>query len=623
MHNLEAREIFILDVEDVQVYDGENPSSVVLKIKRRTFDIGSYCFAERDIKAGSRSQFKRVVKNTYSEVRARCVSALISYSLQLRHFRGLSPDTVAGRWVYIKAFLDWCDSQSRFADLTITSERRGCVKEYCSYLNLQCRLDDNATNKYAIAQRTIIEIVSIAFSDECVGHGIFTLKTSNAYGIPVETPGDEEQAKSYAMCKAVYTGFSKFFSNFESYPFRWELPPYLGGKVWVFPCITKFRSPFSNITDSFVRTVLAIDFDNGCIRSLEALEGLYSNKSTARTCRDLLLGQIVKANNDPRAFHRIVLANHAMHAFAAMFQSKTTMNYKQLCELSWGNSYTLEKSDPHFKVIKWRAGGVEKFFRVSTDFIAEFKCFLEFREKLLNGAECSYLFFTVHQGDKFCELDLGTFHRMEKFMLRVDQNFRLVRTRQWRAAKSNSHLKNFNINVASNALQSDRQTIFGHYSQGSEVDQRKQFSEFFKRLLIVVARLAKKFTQIGVAMCQKPGVPQPESNAPVTPDCKGDFGCLFCGNFRVYVDEKSVRKLLSCRYFIERISYVNPTDLSQDIWYKPVIERLDGIIEHIRGVSSETAEMVSKIEKSVNEEHQLDPYWEGRIEVLIQVGVLV
>ena len=622
MPNLEAREIFILDVEGVQVYDGDNPSSVVLKVRRRTFDIGSYCYAERDIKAGSRSQFKKVVKNTYSENRAKCVSALIIYCLQLRHCRGLSLDTVVGRWVYIKAFLDWCDTQSRFADLTITSERRECVREYCSYLNLQCRLDDNATNKYATAHRSVIEIVSIAFNDEYVGHGISTLKGSNAYETPVEIPGDDEQAKSYAMCKAVYTGFSKFFSNCESYPFRWELPPYLGGGVWVFPCLMKFRSPFSNIADNLGRAVLAIDFDNGCIRSLEESEGLYNNRYTARTCRNLLLRQIVKANNDPRDFYRIVLANHAMHAFAAMFQSKTAMNLKQLCELPWGESYTLEKSDPHFKVIKWRAGGVEKFFRVSTEFIAEFKCFLEFRERLLNGAECSYLFFSMHQGKKICALDSGTFHRLEKFMVRVDQNFRLVRTRQWRVAKSNAHISNFNINIASIALQSDRHTIEGHYSQGSEVDQRKQFSEFFKRLLVVVARLAKKFTQIGVAMCQKPGVPQPESNAPVTPDCRGDFGCLFCGNFRVHVGEKSVRKLLSCRYFIERVSYVNPTDLSQDNWYKPVIDRLDGIIEHIRGVSSETSEMVSKIEKSVNEDHQLDPYWEGRIEVLIQVGVL-
>jgi len=161
-----------------------------------------------------------------------------------------------------------------------------------------------------------------------------------------------------------------------------------------------------------------------------------------------------------------------------------------------------------------------------------------------------------------------------------------------------------------------------HYSQGRESDQKKQFSEFFRRLVVVVGKLSERFTQIGSAMCQSVGNPEAEENAPITPDCKGDFGCFFCRFFKVHANEEGVRKLLSCRYFVERVSYINPSEMAQSSWYQPVLDRIDEIIDYIESLSPELYLMVADIERSINEEHQLDSYWEGKIELLIQVGVL-
>ncbi|MCQ4235316.1 hypothetical protein NAV31_16600 [Pseudomonas stutzeri] len=618
----EAREVSFIDVDKVEFYDGKRPSEVVLRAERFTFDIGSYCFAERDDRAGSRSQIKRVERNSYCEVRAKCIPFFINYFIQLRNYRGLSLSTIRGAWAQLKIFLDWCDRDPRFLDLTVVQERRDCVKEFCLFMGLQYRLDDIAKNKYATAQRSIIEIVSVAFDDEYVGHGVPRLKHNNLFGTPTEVPEDDVQARSYAMCRAAYVGFSNLFVGFERYPYSWKLPDYLGGALWVFPCMIKFRSPFSNASDGMTRPALTVDFEKGSVRSLDDAEIVYNNRETARTCRNLMLKQIREANSDPRSIYRITLANHAMIAFAAMFQAKTSMNFKQVCELPWGDSYKIEKSDPHFKVIKWRAGGVLKTFRASTEFVAEFELFLEFRSRLLNGVECSLLFFTVPYDKKVCALDSCVLVRLEKFLLRVDKDFRLVRTREWRAAKSDSHIAKFNTGIASITLQSEPETIEVHYSQGRESDQKKQFSEFFRRLVVVVGKLSERFTQIGVAMCQSVGNPEAEENAPIAPDCKGDFGCFFCKFFKVHANEEGVRKLLSCRYFVERVSYINPSEIAQSSWYQPVIDRIDEIIDYIESLSPDLSLMVADIERSINEEHQLDSYWEGKIELLIQVGVL-
>lgn len=620
--NYREREILFLDVEAQSSYQGDRPEDVVLMIGDQAFDIGAYCYANRDAKAGSRSRIKKVVSSSFCEVRAKCIACFITYFLEMRHYRGLSLATIRGSCSQLKVFLDWCDLRSSFPDLTQPVERKGCVKEFCAHLSLQFRLNDNATNKYATSQRFIIEAVSLAFGDEYVGHGINVLRHNNLFAVPTEVPEDDVQARSYAMCQAVYVGFSELFLNFLNYPYSWKLPAYLGGNLWVFPCLIKFRSPFSNVTDELDRPARAVDFERGCVRSLDEAEVNYNNRYTARSCRNLMLKQISDANSDPRNAYRIILANHAMAAFAAMFQAKTAMNFKQLRELSWGDSYEVVKSDPHFKVVKWRAGGVIQKFRASTQFVAEFEVFLKFRERLLNGVDSDLLFFVFTAGKRVSALDSGSLTRLERFIRRVDKDFRLVKTREWRAAKADAHLTGFNINITSIALQSEPGTIEGHYSQGREIDQKRQFSEFYRRLVVVVGKLSERYTQIGVAMCQNIGHPESEGDAPIAPDCNGDFGCFFCRFFKVHADKEGVRKLLSCRYFVERISYVNPSSMAQDSWYQPIIDRIDEIIAYIKGLSAELSLMVAEVDRSVNEDHQLDSYWESKVEVLTQVGVL-
>lgn len=619
MDTLEVRPVSIINIDEFKTYDGLSPGTVILKANKRTFDIGAYCYAKRDKKAGTRSQVKKVVINTYCEKRARLVSIFIQLFLTLRHYRGNSLEAVVSKWPALKAFLDWCEFD--FPDVDLYEGRRLLVKEYCEYLGLQYRLDENATNKYAAGQKSIIEAFSIAFDDEYIAHGIPLLKHSTAFEIPTEIPDDEVQEKSYSMCNAFYKGLSEFFVRFDKYPFKWTLPDYLGGELWMFPCIVKFQSPFNAVTDKFIRSAQSIDFEKGVVRSLDEAASLYNNRETARTCRNLMQKSIREANADPRHHRRIELANHAMTAFMTMFQAKTGMSLKQVTVLPWAGSYDKEKAEPKFRVLKWRAGGKFQTFRVSSDFIKFFEEFLVFRAVLLDGRSSQYLFFRLQKNGEVCQFDSQVLQRLEKLLRCIDNEFRLVRTREWRAAKSNVSISNFNVIIASDALQNEPKTIIDHYAQGSETEQKRQFKLFFERLIQRVVFFSTSLTETGAALCEDQGNPDPELPSPIMPDCKEDFGCFYCSHFKVHASESGVRKLLSCRYFVERMSYINPSDSSQSEWYQPIIDRIDEIVDYIKTLSESLSVLVEEVERSVYEENNFDYYWECKIEAMTQIGV--
>lgn len=622
MNELSARETVLIDLAKQKSWPIGSPSEVIIKANNNRVDIGAYCYSVKERKAGSRSGLKLVDVKTLCARRERFVDVLIQFFLSQRHHSGKALDTIHGYWTKYKIFLDWCESYQNFPDMTDAIERRRVVSEFCADLKVRYRLDPSATNKYADAQKAAISITSIAFCDDHVGHGIPRLFFSSTLQKPTEAPDDEVQAKSYAMCHAVYQGFSTFFIKNLRYPFRWQLPSYLGISLWVFPCIVKFRSPLGRQEEKLVRPVRSINFEVGRVRSLDELEKIYNNRDTARTCRNLMLKAINESNKDPRYIRRIELANHAVTAFMLIFQAKTGMNFKQVRELPWGEEFTVEKADQKFRVVKWRAGGVVRSFRVSLDFIEEFRGYLEFRRIILQGWIAEKLFIHMRSDRGVREINEFILGGFEVFLRKVDPDFYLVRTREWRAAKSDAVLAKNNVVIASDALQNEPATLLTHYAEGREIDQKRQFKKFYEQLSQVVVIIAKKLNHIGVAMCENPGNPEPEQGAPIVADCKVEFGCFFCKFFKVHADEVGIRKLFSCRYFIKRISYVNSSDDSQESLYLPVIKRIDEILDYIKSSSSEMGQLVEMVRFSVEEEYRLDPYWDGRIAVLAQVGVL-
>lgn len=66
-----------------------------------------------------------------------------------------------------------------------------------------------------------------------------------------------------------------------------------------------------------------------------------------------------------------------------------------------------------------------------------------------------------------------------------------------------------------------------------------------------------KVSHLLVGICSNYGNPNPLSNALVKVNCKSPEGCLFCDKYRIHADEKDARKLISCRYYLQKTAQLS------------------------------------------------------------------
>lgn len=83
----------------------------------------------------------------------------------------------------------------------------------------------------------------------------------------------------------------------------------------------------------------------------------------------------------------------------------------------------------------------------------------------------------------------------------------------------------------------------------------------------------------------------------IAPDCKTQYGCLFCVHYLVHSDEADIHKLLSFLYVIEGVRSNAPNfEFSEEI-FKEVIIRVDFILDAISERSIESANLVMMVRK--------------------------
>jgi hypothetical protein len=148
-------------------------------------------------------------------------------------------------------------------------------------------------------------------------------------------------------------------------------------------------------------------------------------------------------------------------------------------------------------------------------------------------------------------------------------------------------------------------------------------SDFFARIANLVVNKRKPIvrgTDLAVGACASFGAPHPvEGNVPAIPDCRRPEGCLFCDKFRVHADERDTRKLLSCRYCIQQTSHLAASEEQFQRLFNPILGRIQAILDE---VDRREAGMVERVRREVEEEGELDPYWAGKLEMLMALELV-
>lgn len=103
------------------------------------------------------------------------------------------------------------------------------------------------------------------------------------------------------------------------------------------------------------------------------------------------------------------------------------------------------------------------------------------------------------------------------------------------------------------------------------------------------------------------------------PDCKKTEGCFFCAHYRIHVDEIDLRKLLSCRYVLRRLSRFQGSGSTADRIFTAVLDRIEALLAELRGRGSLNFQQIAD---DVDVAGNLGRYWAVKLQQLSLLGML-
>jgi hypothetical protein len=381
------------------------------------------------------------------------------------------------------------------------------------------------------------------------------------------------------------------------------------------------------------------NYESGCVSDIDEIprnfgakaEGSGHRKWSAKQAIQCAQRALLIANADSNCGRRRQLAFLAHNAFVLLFLANVGMNMANIQQLSWGDSYAVGAERQGFRSIKWRAGGLNVSFEIQFEFLPKFKRYLELRKYLLGSTAHNRLFLGYRWGDGGRTI-LDSVHGnmlvgLYKSLRLIDENLPKVMSRKWRAGKSDWLLRGTDISTTADMLQTSEATVKKHYAAGSPTTATIELSNFFEQVADVASKnavLAKgeivfNVKEGPVGKCIQFDTPKRVgSHAPVEPDCKNPEGCFFCDKHRVSPDEIDTRKLISCRYCIQKISSSKEIEL----FFAPILFQIQEILDEISRRDGNDG-MVERILHSVEDDGDLAPFWAEKLGLLIHLELAI
>lgn len=608
---------------------------VLIFCKGCSTDFGSLCYLRRSDKDRGIRQARRVDLSSFSKARAQEIRALITHVTERFAHSGLTPRTLYGKYRDFVRFMAWCDSSKHSTVLANEEGARAAFGGYVEYLRRlvsQNQIGNNTATRY---QDAILDCLQDFLNVENLDRGVNLLVQSFRLAEPTSVPDDASQEKVLAWCKCLLVGFSELVVDQKLYPFSLIVPGYLNwsdNRLWVFPVVHWCESPDCKDNENY----RAYDYRSGRVRIAEEIEYLYGqglyptyNNSLVKMAQQY----IVRSNQDFLSYDRIMRAMLAVKAFLMLFVASTGNNSSQVIGTLWSEEMEKSVRNPsverqNYRTIKYRANNLIVHFEIGVEYMPYLRRYLELRKYLLNGKDFKYLFFGYGPGRGGLTtgpvpLTEKVFYGLYLTLTRLTPTLPKVVPMQWRAAKQDYAIRNYDPATASRAMQHTLPTALKKYSNGSEVTAQIEISSYLRQVENVV--LMKDQTIAGgehrsLGICLSPKHPQAIADRlPVIPDCKGSEGCLFCDKYRVHADESDVRKLLSARYCVKANSNLASSPEQFGRLFSGVLQRIDFILNEIRRYDEK---MVEKIEQEVDIEGELDSFWSAKLEMLMELELV-
>ena len=512
-------------------------------------------------------------------------------------------------------FIYWCDEsigeEAIRPNLVISSYKR-----YVKYL-IESVQTSKIKSMFAVRVEIYVrEVIEAIYELRDIDNGVIKPRNKNDSN-PILPPDVYRQSASLAFLNSVFDGAYDLCVNEKYFPFPLELKgikPEAGTIIWQFPSIKRFLSPNENALTISMRN--CNDYLNGRIFSISEIERIRKvARPLAAKAHERAISQLLDHNTDTRSYFRMEHAYRGMAAFKMLFIANTGMNREQALTLKWSDDYTLDRVRSGFKQVKYRAGNKSVYFEIQSIFVKLFKRYITLRSYIL-GTKSSDFLFLAPSNSITQEVSL------KRFSKKVAPALKSVTSREWRAAKSDWLIRNTDVATTAQVLQNSETTVKKHYAEGSYSEHVNEVGSFLESISDRIVAPSFKAKPSAVGACRAPNTPiSIAMHNDIKPDCKQPEGCLFCDKFVIHSDDRDIRKLLSCKYCILQSKILCESAAQFETLYGPILDRINNLVSELKS-NRDSNDITESIEKDVFENENLDPYWESKVSMIIDLGVM-
>lgn len=609
----------------------EHPEKVRVKLNDSVlvgpYDIGCFAYSKRVDKAGTWKDFQKPTPVDLVSFRRERVDLLFSLFDYISHGRYRD----ATRLHALKGFkyvFNFCDSNglSDFAE-----SRENCRRAYkvlSLELSHQLKLGNITSKMASDRQGNFRRLIRAHYSKDdsaYITERVPRLKSRRGHSKP---PTEKHFREYMRVTIRLARRLHQFVEEEENFPFKLKMDGY---ETFVFHSQGGNTStPYSN------KPNVIYNFVEGRLATFE--EWKDSVKGAHPTQYNRSVENLAEVNKNKRHERRIDFATLSMQAYMKIFVLLTGAQPSEVVQLEFDGNIQSEqdilKND--FRAIKLRAAGREVSYNLGDYYgLLLFKEYLKLRKWVLNGAKCKYLFFSTIQSKgnslQFKQLKQGKSFYRYIYRIRgvyVDKDMADITSCPTRKLK-NLILNELNVSMDTRAtvLNHTQATNENDYNDTTPDRQASEFQAHWNAIRKARERIdlrGEREKAITTGHCIDEGNPESEfEEPPITPDCKSQYGCVFCNKYSCHADEVDVHKLLSVLGVIEMVRNSSADIEHAEKMFKILSVRIAEILEGIKEKSDEHKLMVERMEKKVMVLGEMTPFWERRLDQYERMGIII
>ncbi|RXJ78762.1 hypothetical protein CRV03_01675 [Arcobacter sp. F155] len=572
----------------------------------------------------SNSKFVLVESENYDQRRCNILNYLIENIVIKNRQLGLKPATTMRRIKEVKYFIEYADNANLNFINDINQARKAFLR-YTKYLQSSIQQSKYTQRTASKLQKEALKLLSNLFSVKPIEIKQSTMLVHSGNETRTTKAMNESDIQfCFNFYHDLFESIYDFIINNATYPYK--------------AIITNTNYWFLPYTKGFIANELkvmknsAFDCHTGKVLTYEDLyyePYLNINKRKRDTYKKAIrvFNQYLQnANNNQFSSERLAIAQLGVQTYYILFLFTTGMNDSTASTLKWNENYIVQKEMKDFKNIKYRAGDKIVKFQIASKFLNLFKKFLEIRSYLLlHNFKSDYLFFQGYGESTYSSTTAKSGNLSSSINNRISKIFnteklKFLTSRTIRLYKTKYLIRHHGIIQAANTAQVSVVTLLKHYTGENEETSAEQMTKYYNNLNKSALIHSSNDKEITAGHCSSFGNPDSDIKLKsINIDCEKSEGCLFCKHFRCHADSDDVRKLLSLLYIIEETKNKADSIEHFNSIYLVVIDRINYLLEEI---SKHQKDLVEKIREEVFEHEILSYYWEKRLEMLIEIGVL-